>query len=233
MDTFTTDGEKSPQDDYVVVELHKHLTHAQCPMCNGIHPIKSFKRRLTLQETAKKLGKDRANSRMVVDSKYCVSCRKKAIPRKTLKRKTRDEIKVAVMYGDIHPVVAKLEIAKRDEEIHLKQSAGMKNHWARIRQAEAKQYSKQLQAQVNRKASYYHANKHNGADTTLIALAEADYRFSRLAKQTLLREQSLGEKPPQTTKLEDAYTYDQRQELMRLKAQIPATILNKQRRRKA
>lgn len=233
MDTFTTDGEISPQDDYVVVPLHKHLTHAQCPMCNYILPIKSFKRRLTLQETAKKLGKDKSSSRMVVDSKYCASCRPKAIPRKSLKRKTRDEIRASVAYGDIHPVIAKLEIAKRNEEIHLKQSAGMKNRWARIRQAEAKQYGKNLQAQVNRKASYYHANKHNKADTTLIAFALADYSYAKIAKQTLLREQSLGENPPQTTKLEDAYTYEQREELMRLKAQIPATILNKQRRRKA
>lgn len=233
MDTFTTDGEISPQEDYVVVELHKHLTHAQCPMCNEIHPIKMFKHRLTLQETAKKLGKDKSSSRMIVDSKYCSLCRPKAIPRKSLKRKTRDEIKVAVLYGDIHPVIAQLEIAKRDEDMNLKKSAGMKKRWARIRQANEKQYSKQLQAQVNRKASYYHANKHNGADTTLIALALADYNYARIAKQTLLREQSLGEKSPQTTKLEDAYTYDQRQELMRLKAQIPATILNKQRRRKA
>ena len=233
MDTFTTDGEISPQDDWVITPIHKHLTHAQCPMCNEILPIKSFKRRLTLQETAKKLGKDKASSRMVVDSKYCASCRPNAIPRKSLKRKTRDEIRASVAYGDIHPVIAKLEIDKRNADMNDKKSAGMKNRWARIRQANAKQYSKDLQAQVNRKASYYHANKHNGADTTLIALALADYNYARIAKQTLLREQSLGEISPQTTKLEDAYTYEQRQELMRLKAQIPATILNKQRRRKA
>ena len=202
-------------------------------MCGEIQAIAKFKRRLTLQETAKKLCKDKASSRMVVDSKYCASCRPNAIPRKALKQKTRDEIKVAVMYGDIHPVIAKLEIDKRDADMNNKKSAGMKNRWARIRQAEAKQYGKNLQAQVNRKASYYHANKHNKADTTLIAFALADYSYAKIAKQTLLREQSLGENPPQTTKLEDAYTYEQREELMRLKAQIPATILNKQRRRKA
>lgn len=203
-------------------------------MCEEILPIKLFKRRLTLQETAKKLGKPKASSRMVVDSKYCASCRPNAIPRKKMKQKTRDEIRDAVSYGDIHPVFAKLEIDKRNAEVNAKKSAGMKRRWDTIRQAQAKQYGKDLQAQVNRKASYFHANKHNGADTTLITFALADYTYAKIAKQTLLRQNQNGEKPPQAqaTKLEDAYTYDQLQELQRLKQLIPQAILVKQRRRK-
>ena len=149
-----------------------------------------------------------------------------------MQQKSRDEIKRAVAYGDINVVVAKYELDKREQETNLKKSAGMKNRWARIRNEKAKAYGKQLQEQVNRKASYYHAHKHNGADTTLITFARADYDFARLAKQSLLRAHKLGEKPPEG-KLDDAYTYDQRLELQRLRALIPQHILSKQRRRKA
>lgn len=232
MDTFCIDGEKSPQDDFVVTPMHKHLTHAQCVMCNEIKPIGRFKYRLSLEETAKRLDKPVATTRMEVNSKYCTPCRKKAVPRKTLRQKSRDEIKRAVAYGDLNIVQAKLEIAKRNEETNLKKTAGVKRRWEKLRKEKELSYSKLLQAQVNTKASYYHANKHNGADTTLISFAKADYDYARIAKQTLLRAHKLGEKPPQTN-ITDAYTYDQRQELQRLKALIPHHILVKQRRRKA
>lgn len=232
MDTFTTDGEISPQDDFVITPMHKHLTHAICAMCNEIKPIGRFKYRLSLEETAKRLDKPIASTRMEANSKYCTPCRKKAVPRKSLRQKSRDEIKRAVAYGDLNIVQAKLEIAKRDEETNLKKTAGVKRRWERIRNEKAKQLNNDLQAQVNRKASYFHANKHNGADTTLIAFAQTDYAYARIAKQTLLRAFSLGENPPQKLKLEDAYTYDQRQELQRLKALIPQHILVKQRKRK-
>lgn len=233
VDTFYTDGEKPPQDDWVITPVSKHLTHAMCVMCNEIKPIKLFKHRLTLEETAKRLDKNIATTRMEVNSKYCTPCRKKAIPRKSLRQKSRDEIKRAVAYGDLNIVQAKIEIAKRDEDMNLKKSAGVKRRWERIRNEKAKAYGKILQNQINRKASYYHANKHNGADTTLITFAQTDYTYARIAKQTLLRGVASGEISPQTTKLEDAYTYEQRQELQRLKALIPHSILVKQRRRKA
>ena len=232
MDTFYTDGENSPQDDFVITPMHKHLTHAICAMCNEIKPIGRFKYRLSLEETAKRLDKPIASTRMEANSKYCTPCRKKAVPRKNLKQKTRQEIKNAVVYGDLNSVIATIELNKREAEQDLKKSAGMKNRWARIRNEKAKAYGKQLQEQVNRKASYYHAHKHNGADTTLITFARADYDFARLAKQSLLRAHKLGEKPPQTN-ITDAYTYDQRLELQRLRALIPQHILSKQRRRKA
>lgn len=203
-----------------------------CVRCGEIKPIGRFKHRLTLEETAKRLDKNIATTRMEVNSKYCTPCRRKEIPRKSLRQKSRDEIKRAVAYGDINIVTATLEIKKRDAEVNQKKTAGLKRRWERIRNEQAKTYGKQLQEQVNRKASYFHANKHNGADTTLIAFAEADYAYARLAKQTLMRALANGEKPPQAPKLEDAYTYDQRQELQRLKAQIPHEILTKQRRRK-
>lgn len=232
MDTFLEDGEKPPQDDFVITPVTKHLTHAQCVRCGEVKPIGRFKYRLTLEETAKRLDKPIATSRMEANSKYCTPCRKKAIPRKTLRQKSRDEIKRAVAYGDINVVQAKIELAKRDEDMNLKKSAGVKRRWERIRNEKAKQVNRYLQAQVNRKASYFHANKHNGVDTTLIAFAETDYTYARIAKQTLLRTHSLGENPPQKLKLEDAYTYEQRQELQRLKALIPHHILIKQRKRK-
>jgi hypothetical protein len=232
VDTFYTDGEVSPQDDWVITPVSKHLTHAMCVKCGEIKPIGRFKHRLTLEETAKRLDKNIATTRMEVNSKYCTPCRRKEIPRKSLRQKSRDEIKRAVAYGDLNIVQAKIEIAKRDEDMNLKKSAGVKRRWERIRNEKAKAYGKQLQEQVNRKASYFHANKHNGADTTLITFAQTDYTYARLAKQTLMRGVASGEVSPQTTKLEDAYTYEQRQELQRLKAQIPHEILTKQRRRK-
>lgn len=232
MDTFTTDRDICPQDDFVITPMHKHLTHAMCVKCGAIKPIGRFKYRLSLEETAKRLDKPIASTRMEANSKYCTPCRKKAVPRKSLRQKSRDEIKRAVAYGDLNIVQAKLEIAKRDEETNLKKTAGVKRRWERIRNDKAKAYGKLLQAQVNRKASYYHANKHNGADTTLIAFAKADYDYSRMAKLALLREQKLGDKCPQTNRVDDAYTYEQRIHLQALKAQIPQHILVKQRKRK-
>lgn len=230
-------GEDSPQEqEYTEKELgnYKNPSHALCPACSVIQPISHFKRRLSKQHTAKRLGKQTANTGMEVTSKYCKACQKKRIKKKPITRKTRAELRNAVSYGDIHPVIAENIIKERDEALNPSRSAHMKKRWADVRAAELSQYRKKLSEQVLRLGNYYHANKKNQACQELLSSALYAYKTAQQARDNHINKLKLsGEKPPQSVpNIEDLYTWEEKQEMQRLKQQIPHEVLSKQRIRK-
>lgn len=124
-DTLSTTCEA----DFVVKPLGSHLnpTHALCPSCNDIYPIKMFKAKSTHAQ-AKAWGYKRAVEYVTEKCRYC---RK---PPKPISQLSMKEIRNRITSGDIQSgAISTLILEKKKAQLTQKKRLAVEKRWRAVR----------------------------------------------------------------------------------------------------
>lgn len=123
------------EQEYAVKDLGnpKNPTHALCPACGEIKPIKNFRTKSTYIQ-ARSWG---YRNCIEITHEKCVLCRK---PPKKVKDLTLKEIRNKVLSGDIKGgAIGALAIKNKEDEIRRKKREAVERRW---RSARAKEWQK-------------------------------------------------------------------------------------------
>lgn len=194
----------------------------QCPKCKKLKPPKQFMRKLTLAQSRAFLKRPTLKTPQEITSKYCKLCQPK--PRETLK-----SIRNRISDGEIHPIIGANLIQEHILKGKMAQSIGMRKVWQKRQDAIITPWLSNIRQQVAKKSNYASLQRSRPKDPHLTAHALLDYETAKAHKAKLELRVKIGEgmKMDLYPHINDYYTPVEKADLVRIKQQVPKTLLLK------
>lgn len=194
----------------------------QCPKCLKLKPSTEFKRMLSLTQSRALLKRPTLKTPQEVASKYCNACRPQ--PKQTLKR-----LQSKISDGIIHPVIGANLIQEHIAKGRKAQSDGMRKLWQKRQDEIITPWYRNIRQQVAKKSNYASLQRARPKDPYLTQYAELDYATARKHKAQLELQLKTGKamKIERLPHINDYYTATEKADIVRLKQQIPKSILTK------